>query len=98
MPFVGAVEPEAATGLLKEQYALVHRVLGGHANLARAWSLQPEIADAWLKPSNVAREKSGLDIRQYEILLVADAIVPNALGPEFDNFSANFRRVANWKD
>lgn len=190
MPFVGTIEPEAAAGLLREQYDLVHRALGEHANLARAWSLQPEIADAWLRLSNVARERSGLDMRQYEILLtrvtynckcayvttnhawllwrqggysvqavidlirdwrgaglspkeeamlafadkmclrshtiaredidglrrggfteeqvvaliflvgwlVTDAIVPNALGPEPDNFSKDFRAVADWRD
>jgi uncharacterized peroxidase-related enzyme len=190
MPFVETVEPDAATGLLKQQYDLVRSVLGEHASLARAWSLQPEVAEAWLKLSNIAREKAGLDMRQYEILLtrvtynckcayvttnhawllwrqggrsaeavidlirdwrsaglpakeqamlafadkmcaashkvvrtdvdglrqggfgeaeivalifligwlVTDAIVPNALGPEPDGFSAQFRRIADWQD
>lgn len=71
MPFVGSVPVEEADGFLKQQYEEISHLLGAGIvpNLALAWSLQPELAQAWIDLGRLARHKVGLDDLRYEILL-----------------------------
>jgi uncharacterized peroxidase-related enzyme len=70
-PFVEVVDESVATGLAKEFY---QRIRNGPDKqvpaLVRAWSLAPEVAQAWLAQRTIAFQASGLSDRQYEMLLV----------------------------
>jgi uncharacterized peroxidase-related enzyme len=69
--FVDVVSESDATGLAKEFY---ERIRNGPDKqvpaLVRAWSLAPEVAQAWLAQRTAAFTASGLTERQYEMLLV----------------------------
>ncbi len=71
MAWVKTVEPDQATGLLRGQYERTCKGLGvgEYPNLVKAWSLQPEVAQAWLDLGHLAQAKAGLDERQQELLL-----------------------------
>jgi uncharacterized peroxidase-related enzyme len=70
-PFVEVVSEPDASGLTKEFY---DRIRNGPDKqipaLVRAWSLAPEVAQAWLAQRTAAFSASGLTERQFEILLV----------------------------
>jgi alkylhydroperoxidase family enzyme len=70
MAFVPTIPIESASGLVKEHYAVMPRVTGvnevGH--LIEAWSLQPEVAEAWRKSLQTARQRAGLDEVLFELL------------------------------
>jgi uncharacterized peroxidase-related enzyme len=68
--WVETVDPDRAIGSAKDFYETIR--LGPDAKiplLVRAWSLQPDVARSWLVHRNVTYEKSGLNDRQYEVLL-----------------------------
>jgi uncharacterized peroxidase-related enzyme len=71
MPFIDTVPEERATGLLAELYASDRAAQGHVPNLARAFSLRPEVYAAW-KELNAA-VKAGMDLRTYELATVAAA-------------------------
>lgn len=71
MAFVSVVPAAQATGVLKEQYDGIAQHTGatGEANLlVESWSLQPEVAGAWMQSLRLAREASGLDPVTYELM------------------------------
>lgn len=70
MAFVKIVPPAEATGLMKTQYENTRSGMGvdEYARLLQAWSLQPEVAAAWLTAQRVAREATGLDPTEWEIM------------------------------
>ena len=65
MAFVSIVPADRATGLLKEQYETIAKHTGAmdeSNHLIEAWSLQPEVADAWMKSLRAARERPDVRI------------------------------------
>jgi uncharacterized peroxidase-related enzyme len=71
MSFLKFVPPQEADGLLKEQYERFGASLGQRKppNLVKAWSLQPEVAKAWLDFGHIAMEKTGLSNKEIELML-----------------------------
>ena len=68
--WVEDVDPEQATGMAKHFYETVRLGPDGEIpKLVRAWSLQADVADSWLKHRDSAIAGSGLDDRQVEVLL-----------------------------
>jgi uncharacterized peroxidase-related enzyme len=69
--FVEVVSETGANGLTKEFY---DRIRNGPDKqipaLVRAWSMAPEVAQAWLAQRTAAFKASGLTERQFEMLLV----------------------------
>lgn len=68
--FVTVVPPETATGPMKQQYEFIRESMGidEYINLAKSWSLVPEVAQAWMNSQSVARRASGLTDLQYELM------------------------------
>ena len=71
MSFVKTVPVGEAQGLLREQYERFAKSLGlaEPPNLTKAWSLQPEIAKAWLDFGHLAMDRSGLSNKEIELML-----------------------------
>ncbi|MHB8328336.1 MAG: carboxymuconolactone decarboxylase family protein [Acidimicrobiales bacterium] len=68
--WVKTVDPTEATGRAKHFYETVRLGPDGSIpKLVKAWSLQADVADTWLQNRDSATEGSGLDERQYEVLL-----------------------------
>lgn len=70
MAFVATVPPDEAVGLMREQYERIRASMGvdEYALLLQAWSLQPEVAEAWLAAQAAARTRTGLAPTEWEIM------------------------------
>ncbi len=66
MAFIETVPPEEAEGLLAELYAADIRKHGFVPNYSQAWSLRPEVLDAWRRLLAAIRSK--MDARRYELV------------------------------
>jgi uncharacterized peroxidase-related enzyme len=69
--FIETVPPESAAPPLAELYESDAATFGLVPNLARAFSLQPEVYAAWRGLN--ASIKAGMDLRRYELATVAAA-------------------------
>jgi hypothetical protein len=66
MAFLETVPPEEAEGLLAELYAADIRKHGFVPNYSQAWSLRPEVLEAWRRLLAAIRSK--MDSRRYELV------------------------------
>ena len=66
MAFLETVPPEDAEGLLAELYAADIRKHGFVPNYSQAWSLRPEVLEAWRRLLAAIRSK--MDSRRYELV------------------------------
>jgi hypothetical protein len=66
MAFLETVPPEDAEGLLAELYAADIRKHGFVPNYSQAWSLRPEVLEAWRRLLVAIRSK--MDSRRYELV------------------------------
>ena len=71
MALIETVPPDDATGAVAEIYAADRATFGQLPNLTRAFSLRPEVYEAW-KALNAA-VKGSMELRRYELATVAAA-------------------------
>jgi uncharacterized peroxidase-related enzyme len=69
--FIETVPPDDATGAVADIYEADRAAFGHLPNLTRAFSLRPEVYEAW-KALN-ASVKGGMELRRYELATVAAA-------------------------
>jgi hypothetical protein len=72
MTFIKTVPIDQAEGLVYEQYKADQDSKGYVPNYNQAFSLHPEIYEAWLKLIGVVR--SGMRLRRYELVTFAAAM------------------------
>lgn len=72
MAWIKTVSEEQAEGLLREQYQAAQKSLGYVPNYIKAFSLRPEVYDAWTKLIGAIR--SSMRLRQYELITFAAAM------------------------
>jgi alkylhydroperoxidase/carboxymuconolactone decarboxylase family protein YurZ len=71
MSYIQTVPHEEASGLLREFYEADLAANGFIPNYARAFSLRPEVYQAWrLLISSI---KGNMDLRRYELVTIAAA-------------------------
>ncbi len=73
MPYINTIPVDQATGLVNDQYKADQESKGYVPNYTQAFSLHPEIYDAWLKLIGSVRSK--MRLRRYELLTFAAAMV-----------------------
>lgn len=71
MAFIETIPPEKAEGLLAELYAADVHKHGFVPNYSQAWSLRPEVLQAWRHLLSAIRSK--MDQRRYELVTVLAA-------------------------
>ena len=71
MPYLPTVQPEEATGEVKEMYDADLAQKGYVANLTRAFSFRPDVEKGWLALKDAIT--SGMNPRLYELATVAAA-------------------------
>jgi hypothetical protein len=72
MAFIKIVPEEQAEGLLKEQYDAARAANGYVPNHMKAFSLRPEVYDAWTKLQGAIR--ANMRLRRYELVVLASAM------------------------
>jgi len=72
MAFIELIDPELAEGLVLEEYENARKTMGYVPKYAKAFSLHPEVYDAWLKLIGAIR--SGMRLRRYELVTFASAM------------------------
>ncbi len=73
MAFINTIPVGQAQGLLQEQYNADLESKGYVPNYTQAFSLHPEIYEAWLKLIGSVRPK--MRLRRYELVTFAAAMV-----------------------
>jgi hypothetical protein len=73
MAFIKTIPIDQAEGLVNEQYKADQESKGYVPNFTQAFSLHPEIYDAWLKLIGAVRSK--MRLRRYELVTFAAAMV-----------------------
>ena len=73
MAFIKTIPLDQAQGLLQEQYKADLESKGYVPNYTQAFSLHPEIYEAWLKLIGSVRSK--MRLRRYELVTFASALV-----------------------
>ncbi len=73
MAFVNTISVDQARGLLQDQYKADLDSKGYVPNYTQAFSLHPEIYEAWLKLIGSVRSK--MRLRRYELVTFASAMV-----------------------
>jgi uncharacterized peroxidase-related enzyme len=71
MPFIATVDPEAASGAVREIYEADRARLGYVPNFTRLFSVRPEVYKAW--GALVASIRDDMDLRRYELATIAAA-------------------------
>ena len=71
MAFIETIPPEKAQGLLAELYDQDLRKHGFVPNYSQAWSLRPEVLEAWRRLLVAIRSK--MDARRYELATIIAA-------------------------
>jgi uncharacterized peroxidase-related enzyme len=71
MTYIETVAEDEATGAVAEHYATDEAALGHVPNLAKAFSLRPDVYAAWRSLN--AAVKANMDLRRYELATVAAA-------------------------
>jgi hypothetical protein len=72
MAFIKTIPEEQADGLLKDQYEAARKSNGYVPNFVKAFSIHPEVYDAWLKLIGAVR--SNMKMRRYELVTLATAM------------------------
>ncbi len=72
MTFIKTVSEEQAEGLVQDQYQAAQKNNGYVPNYAKAFSLHPEVYDAWTKLISAIRSK--MRLRRYELVTFASAM------------------------
>jgi hypothetical protein len=72
MAFINIISEEQADGLLKELYEAANKLNGYVPNYVKAFSLRPEVYDAWSKLIGTIR--SNMRLRRYELVTFATAM------------------------
>ncbi len=72
MAFIKTVPVDQADGLVREQYKADQETKGYVPHFTQAFSLHPEIYDAWLKLIGEIRSK--MRLRRYELVTFASAM------------------------
>lgn len=72
MTFIKTVAEEQADGLLKDLYQKARESNGYVPNYVQAFSIHPEVYEAWLKLIGVIR--SSMRMRRYELVTLATAM------------------------
>ncbi len=73
MAFIKTIPFDQAHGLLQDQYKADLESKGYVPNYTQAFSLHPEIYEAWLKLIGSVRSK--MRLRRYELVTFASAMV-----------------------
>ena len=73
MAFIKTISEDQAEGLLKDQYEAARKSNGYVPNFVKAFSIHPEIYDAWLKLIGAVR--SNMKMRRYELVTFATTMV-----------------------
>jgi len=73
MSFIKTISEEQAEGLVQELYQTTRKNFGYVPNHAKAFSLHPEVYDAWLKLSGAVRSR--MRLRRYELVTFAAAML-----------------------
>ena len=71
MTFIETIPESEATGAVAEMYATDRELAGDVRNLAKAFSLAPEVYAAWAQLN--AAIKARMDLRRYELATIAAA-------------------------
>ncbi|MCZ7553331.1 MAG: hypothetical protein M5U05_12225 [Anaerolineales bacterium] len=72
MTFIKTVSEEQAEGLVQDQYQAAQKNNGYVPNYVKAFSLRPEVYDAWTKLIGAIRSK--MRLRRYELVTFASAL------------------------
>jgi len=72
MTFIKTVSEELAEGLAQDQYQAARKNNGYVPNYVKAFSLHPEVYDAWTKLIGAIR--STMRLRRYELVTFAAAM------------------------
>ena len=72
MAFINTIPEEQSEGLLQELYQAEKKNNGYVPNYAQAFSLHPEVYDAWKKLVGAIRSK--MRLRRYELVTFATAM------------------------
>lgn len=72
MTFIKSISEEQAENLALEQYQAAKKSMGYVPNYIKAFSLQPEVYDAWTKLISAIRSK--MRMRRYELVTFAAAM------------------------
>lgn len=72
MPFIQTVHEEQAEGLVNDQYQAALKTLGYVPNYLKAFSLRPEIYEAWTHLTGTLRSR--MKLRRYVLVTFAAAL------------------------
>lgn len=72
MTFIKTIPEEQAEGLVAEQYQAALENAGYVPNYVKAFSVHPEVYDAWIKLIGTIRSK--MRLRRYELVTFAAAM------------------------
>jgi Zn-dependent M32 family carboxypeptidase len=72
MTFVKTIPEEQSEGLVQDLYQAAQKSMGYVPNYVKAFSLHPEVYDAWTKLIGAIRSK--MRMRRYELVTFASAM------------------------
>lgn len=73
MPLIKTIPEDQAASLVQDLYQAAQKSMGYVPNYAKAFSLHPEVYDAWTKLISAIRSK--MRLRRYELVTFASAMV-----------------------
>ena len=73
MAFIKTISEDQANSLVQDLYQAAQKSAGYVPNYVKAFSLHPEIYDAWTKLIGAIRSK--MRLRRYELVTFASAMV-----------------------
>ena len=72
MSYIKSIPEDQAEGLVKDQYQAAQKNLGYVPNYVKAFSIHPEVYDAWSKLISAIRGR--MRLRRYELVTFATAM------------------------
>ncbi len=72
MTFIKTISEEQAESLVQDQYQSAQKSMGYVPNYVKAFSIHPEVYDAWTKLIGAIRSK--MRLRRYELVTFASAM------------------------
>jgi hypothetical protein len=72
MTFIKTISEEQAESLVQDQYQAAQKNMGYVPNYTKAFSIHPEVYDAWTKLVGAIRSK--MRMRRYELVTLASAM------------------------
>jgi hypothetical protein len=73
MAFIKTISDDQADGMLKDLYQAAQKSNGYVPNYVKAFSLHPEVYEAWSKLIGAIRGK--MRLRRYELVTISTAMV-----------------------